>query len=240
MAFSVCDTEPARNVSASTTDRQSGAPHNVMDLKGKKTLYSGAQYMPNTATAVMQPPKEQQPSNASIMSFAEMRESLFDALDANAGIITKACREIGVSFHAVHRERLRDPLFRDELALRIEEARNNHAAEMMALADRHVQSHLQQSLVPLTDEDGAFVLDDDFEPIMVSEISLKSAVEARREYRTQLQGGEGTNINVQNVAAAHAANDTDSAPVKRPRLIHGDAEILDIEPEATEETERDV
>lgn len=187
-----------------------------------------------TATAVCLPPTVHQPGNASVMSFDDLREALFEELDRQGGVITRACRELGVSFHAVHRERLRDPLFREELELRIAEARRNRAAEMMALADVHVRSHLERSIVPLLDDDGEPVLDDDLEPVMVSALALRAAVEARREYRTQLDGGDGTHISISNVAAARAEADAASG-VRRPRLVVPEPQdVIDAEKVAEE------
>jgi hypothetical protein len=164
------------------------------------------------------PPTQHQHGNASVMSFSDLREALFEELDKQGGIITKACRALGVSFHSVHRERLRDPLFRQELELRIAEARRNHAAEMMALADTHVDNHLRHSLVPLLDAEGAPVLDDDFEPVLMSQLALKAVVDARREYRTQLEGSRDTLIHVNNVAAISAQTEAASNSM-RPRLV---------------------
>ena len=72
--------------------------------------------------------------------------------------------------------------------------------------------------------------------MLVSRIALKSAVEARREYRTQLDGGEGARIQVNNVAQAAARSEATVAPVRRPRLVSAadaveDAHLL------TEETD---
>ncbi|MXQ07890.1 hypothetical protein GQ651_08530 [Alphaproteobacteria bacterium GH1-50] len=189
--------------------------------------------MPNRATAIMQPPKERQAGNASVMSFEDMREELFEELDRQGGVITRACRELGVSFHAVHRERIRDARFAAELAARIDDARRNRAMEMVDLADRHVRSHLERNLEPLIDDDGNLVLDDDFEPVMVSRLPLKGVIDARREYRQQLDGGEGTSIAIQNVNEAVVAQVPPTAPrLVRPELSadsYGmeDAEIIE-------------
>ena len=189
----------------------------------------------NTATAVMQPPRQVQAGNAPILGERAVQEEFILAMEREGGYL-KACRALGISHMAVARQRVRDPLFAAEVELALEEMRTRQAEAVIDLAREHIRSHLDGPDAWEYERDpetGDLVLDDDLEPVRRSRVPMKSAVEAHREMRATIDRGEGLQVQVNNVAQAAARAEADArahAPAERPVLVDPsaeDAEVLD-------------
>ncbi len=170
----------------------------------------------NTATAVMQPPSVRQPGNAPIMEDRAVQEEFLTEMDRLGGYL-RACRQLGISHMAVARQRVREPAFDAEVRMALDKMRTRLAEETMELARLHVNSHLSGPGawdVEVDPDTGEVVLDDDFEPVRRSRLSMRSAVEAHREMRATIDRGDGPTIAIQNVNEVVA-----QVPSSAPRLI---------------------
>jgi hypothetical protein len=183
-----------------------------------------------SATAISMPPKEVQPKNLPILREEDRRQDLFDALENADGVLTRACRDMGISFMALHRERIRDVDFARQVDLAVHEIRIRRSEQILAEADRHINSHLVNGWEYDRDElTGEVLLDHDFNPKRRSLVPIKSVVDARREMRSGIDGPERTNLTVNSVSNTQVSMDAPS----RPRLVRPEPsvseDILDAE-----------
>ena len=182
-----------------------------------------------SATAISMPPKEVQLKNLPILRDPSSRQDLFDALEKADGVLTRACRNMGISFMALHRERIRDGNFARQVDLAVHEIRIRRSEKILAEADLHIESHLEHGWEYIRDEvSGRILLDDDFNPKRRSQIPIKSAVEARREMRSDIDGPQRTNLTVNSSGITQVNVEAPS----RPKLVRpapsADEAIIDI------------
>lgn len=211
--------------------------------------------MPNTATAVGRPPRRPSPANPPTLEDEGMVDAFLRALDRRDGVYMLACSDVGISYHALHRQRIRDPRFAAEMQERIRHARQARAMRLQQLVDEHLEAHLGGTLEVVRDADGNPVyrrdprtgeleLDDDLEPVPVmrSPVSVKALTDLRREARGQVDGLDGpASTSVSVTASAAAATASPSLP-RRPRLVRpaapsgsSDVEDAEVLPDGAEE-----
>jgi hypothetical protein len=91
-----------------------------------------------------------------------------------------AAQQVGITKRTMYKRRANDPAFARDWDLAIRQATEDRAASILAGVDDHIVSHLKTQLVPLLDENGEPVLDDDFEQVFVSTISFRDLASMRR------------------------------------------------------------
>ncbi len=132
-------------------------------------------------------------------------EDLFlQALEENEGNLSAAARSIGLSRDVIYRRIRRLPEFGLRVDTTQRSARRRRSSSLHSKAQDHLQSLLDHSLHPLVDELGEPVLDEHFEQVVVSTLSVKSIVDVLKETRQavdgesplvalQVNGGPGSN-----------------------------------------------
>lgn len=97
-----------------------------------------------------------------------------------SGQVNWSAQQVGVTKRTMYKRRARDPRFAREWDLALKQATEDRAAAILAGVDDHIASHLRTRLVPLRDENGDPVLDDEFEQVYVSSISVRDLASMRR------------------------------------------------------------
>lgn len=97
-----------------------------------------------------------------------------------AGNAKWAAAQLGVTKGTMYARRNRDARFARDWDLAVKQATEDRAAAILAGVDDHIVSHLKTQRVPLTDEEGNPVIDEDFEPVYVSTISFRDLASMRR------------------------------------------------------------
>lgn len=97
-----------------------------------------------------------------------------------SGQVNWSASQLGVSKGTMYNRRARDPAFARKWDVAVKQATEDRAASILAGVDDHIASHLRSQLVPLVDQDGQPVLDDDFEQVHVSSISFRDLASMRR------------------------------------------------------------
>lgn len=165
-------------------------------------------------TRSYKPPLTQQAHNPPALGSREAKDEFLAAMVEQGGVL-KACKEIGISHMAFFRQCLREPGWRAEVDAHQEAARIARANRMLLETDAHIGAHLRDGWEYVRDEEtGELVLDDDFEPVKRSVLSVKSLVDIRKEARADITGDNGK---IQ-VAIQNTQNVAVEAP-KRPRLV---------------------
>ena len=138
-------------------------------------------------------------SSRSILSNQDIANTFLNTLVEAEGNISKACEVAGISRSLVYRERSRSK----EFSMRMEQAQlfgaRERAHRLARKADEHIEMHLDTGWEYQTDENGEYVLDDNFERIKVSSVSLRDLTNARREMRSSVDGSGGgsvTNVSI--------------------------------------------
>ena len=99
---------------------------------------------------------------------------------AASGQVNWSVQQVGVTKRTMYNRRTRDPRFAREWDIAIKAATEDRAAAILAGVDDHITSHLRSQLVPLTDENGEPVLDENFDQVYVSSISFRDLASMRR------------------------------------------------------------
>jgi hypothetical protein len=104
----------------------------------------------------------------------------FLRLLAVSGQVNWAAQQVGVSKGTMYNRRSRDPKFARQWDLAVKAATEDRAAAILAGVDEHITSHLRAQIVPLTNEHGDPVLDENFDQVHVSSISFRDLASMRR------------------------------------------------------------
>lgn len=123
-----------------------------------------------------------------VLDDLETEELFLQNLDNSGGNLTAAAASIGVNREVVYRRMRRLPDFGERVQAIQYQGRRRRASIMLERVDAHVESILREGLVPMVDERGDPVLDDDLEQRMVSVLSPKAVVDIRKELRQSADG----------------------------------------------------
>lgn len=146
--------------------------------------------------------------------------SQFLRLLSIAGNVKWACEQVGINKATMYERRRRDPAFARDWDMAVKQATEDRAAAILAGVDDHIVSHLRTQLVPLTDADGNPVVDEDFEPVYVSTISLRDLASMRRAVAS---AAPDVQVNLQQNFAS------DTVPTLRRDAVDVDALIAEID-----------
>ena len=102
-------------------------------------------------------------------------DRFFDVLEAT-GNVSQATRAISVTRQWAYAQRWRNAAFRE----RWDQVQQGRRAVLQMKVDAHIESHLDHDWEYLLDGNGDPVLDDDFEPVRVSSISVRDLPALRR------------------------------------------------------------
>lgn len=128
------------------------------------------------------------PGPLAVLDLAENRETFLHALDVSRGNLTEACRRCDLARDMVYRAIRLNPEFAQQIDAIQSGSRRRVSANLHNLAQDHLQSHLEHSWIPLVDEDGLPVLDEEFEQVRVSALSPKAIVDSLKETRQAVEG----------------------------------------------------
>lgn len=115
-------------------------------------------------------------------------DQFFQAIEDYKGNLSAAARAIGLSRDAVYKRMRRLPEFGLRVDAAQRSARRRRSSSLHSKAQDHLQSLLDHSRHPLLTEQGEPVLDEDFEQVMVSTLSVKSIVDVLKETRQAVEG----------------------------------------------------
>lgn len=123
-----------------------------------------------------------------ILDDEQNREQFLLALEATRGNIAMACRSCGMYAKQIDRHMRLNPTFAEQVDAIQANARRRVSANLHSLAQDHLLSHLQESWIPVVDDNGDAVLDADFEQRKLSSLSVKSITDAMKETRQAVEG----------------------------------------------------
>ncbi|MEM0961683.1 MAG: hypothetical protein AAGK21_03955 [Bacteroidota bacterium] len=144
---------------------------------------------------------------------------------AETGVIRRACDAVGINHLTYYRHKLRDPAFGELVDGAVREHQRQRSAGILDMVQDHVTSHLEHSWEYERDESGELMLDNEFELVRRSTISVRSLTELSREARAGAGDKDGGGVTVStNVATtASAVATAGPEPVLRgARLVHDD------------------
>lgn len=128
------------------------------------------------------------PGPPAVLDDEHNEDEFFQAIEDNKGSLSAAARSIGLSRDVVYKRMRRLPEFGLRVDAAQRSARRRRSSSLHSKAQDHLESVLDHSRHPLVDENGDPILDDDFEQVMVSTLSVKSIVDVLKETRQAVEG----------------------------------------------------